>query len=113
MYMTFEEILNKYKSEYQDVVCEAPAYLLEKKQGEFTVKDYYNIPDNLRVELIDGVIYYMAAPTSVHQIITLKIGAMLEACHVMRTRLESKGCTARRILLLRCCLHLPGKRILA
>lgn len=76
--MTFEEILNRYKKENQDILRETPAYLFSKKQGEFTVEDYYNLPDEIRVELIDGVFYDMAAPTAVHQIISLKLGAMLE-----------------------------------
>lgn len=43
---------------------------MTKKQGEYTLDDYYHvIPDDMRVELIDGVIYNMTAPTSAHQII--------------------------------------------
>lgn len=38
-----------------------------KKQGEYTLEDYYNLPDERRVELIDGIIYDMSAPTFVHQ----------------------------------------------
>ncbi len=38
-----------------------------KKQGEYTLDDYYALPDERRVELIDGVIYDMSAPTFVHQ----------------------------------------------
>ncbi len=41
----------------------------KKKQGEYTLEDYYDIPDDLRVELIDGVIYELEAPTSIHQVI--------------------------------------------
>ena len=40
-----------------------------KKQGEYTLEDYYQFPDDVRLELIDGVIYYMASPTSAHQLI--------------------------------------------
>ena len=40
-----------------------------KKQGEYTLDDYYALPDDIRAELIDGVIYYMASPTYIHQII--------------------------------------------
>lgn len=39
----------------------------EKKQGEYTLEDYYALPDECRVELIDGVIYDMSAPTLLHQ----------------------------------------------
>ncbi len=38
-----------------------------KKQGEYTLDDYYALPDERRAELIDGVIYDMSAPTFVHQ----------------------------------------------
>lgn len=38
-----------------------------KKPGEYTLQDYYALPDERRVELIDGVIYDMSAPTFVHQ----------------------------------------------
>ena len=41
--------------------------LADKKQGEYTIEDYYRIPDEQRVELIDGVIYDMSAPTINHQ----------------------------------------------
>ncbi len=40
-----------------------------KQQGEFTLEDYYNLPEEERFELIDGVIYDMTAPTSAHQLI--------------------------------------------
>ena len=40
-----------------------------KMQGQYTLEDYYQYPDDIRMELIDGVIYDMTAPTSVHQII--------------------------------------------
>lgn len=38
-----------------------------KKQGEFTVNDYLALPDDRRVELIDGIIYDMEAPGTWHQ----------------------------------------------
>ena len=38
-----------------------------KRQGEYTLEDYYALPDERRVELIDGVIYDMSAPSFVHQ----------------------------------------------
>ena len=33
----------------------------------YTLEDYLALPDDLRVELIDGVFYDMAAPTTIHQ----------------------------------------------
>ncbi|MCM1268663.1 MAG: Uma2 family endonuclease [Bacteroidales bacterium] len=36
-------------------------------QGGHTLQDYYALPDDRRVELIDGVFYDMAAPSLVHQ----------------------------------------------
>ena len=44
-----------------------------KKQGEYTLEDYYALPDERRVELIDGVIYDMGASTFVHQHISAVI----------------------------------------
>lgn len=55
-----------------------PIYTVNiKKQGTYTLDDYYKIPDERRVELIDGVIYDMAAPTSAHQLIAGVIFAKL------------------------------------
>ncbi len=37
------------------------------RQGTYTLEDYYALPDEKRVELIDGVFYDMASPSGVHQ----------------------------------------------
>lgn len=50
----------------------APAYIT-KKQGEYTLEDYYALPEERRVELIDGVIYDMGAPTSLHQVLVTEL----------------------------------------
>lgn len=52
----------------------------EKKQGEYTLEDYYAIPDERRVELIDGVIYDMSAPSLLHQKILAQLHLQFEAC---------------------------------
>ena len=44
-----------------------------KKQGEYTLEDYYALPDDQRYELIDGVLYDMAAPAVTHQEIAFEI----------------------------------------
>lgn len=51
----------------------------EKRQGEYTVEDYYALPDERRVELIDGVIYDMSAPGFVHQRIAGKMFSYVDA----------------------------------
>ncbi|MCD8105264.1 MAG: Uma2 family endonuclease [Lachnospiraceae bacterium] len=33
----------------------------------YTEDDYWNLPENIRAELIDGQIYYMSAPNRIHQ----------------------------------------------
>lgn len=33
----------------------------------YTEEDYYNLPEDVRAELIDGQIYYQAAPSRIHQ----------------------------------------------
>ncbi len=40
---------------------------VNKKQGEYTIEDYFALPDGDRKELIDGVFYDMATPLTVHQ----------------------------------------------
>lgn len=63
-----------------DCVREAAAYraqFAEKKQGEYTLEDYYALPDERRVELIDGVIYDMSSPLFAHQIIVGEIFAQV------------------------------------
>ncbi len=42
-------------------------------QGSYTLEDYLALPDEKRVELIDGVFYDMSSPTYAHQIIAGKI----------------------------------------
>ena len=62
-----------------DMVKESAPYYAGKKQGEYTIEDYYALPDEQRVELIDGVFYDMASPLSVHQLIGGKIYQILGA----------------------------------
>lgn len=49
----------------------------KKKQGEYTIEDYRKLPEDERAELIDGTIYDMAAPLSVHQLLASKIYSSL------------------------------------
>lgn len=55
----------------------APSYGNWKKQGEYTIDDYYALPEDVRVELIDGVFYFTAAPSIVHQDIAFTVHTVL------------------------------------
>ena len=51
------------------VVKESIAYQTEAHtQGSYTIEDYYQLPDEKRVELIDGYFYDMSSPTTYHQL---------------------------------------------
>lgn len=52
-------------------------FIIGKKQGEYTLEDYYALPDERRVELIDGVFYDMASPIHIHQLISGQIYRIL------------------------------------
>lgn len=69
-----EKVLSRENGEFQPgyddrKVEEGIPYMASrsKKQGEYTLEDYYTLPDERRVELIDGVIFDMSAPSFVHQ----------------------------------------------
>ena len=49
-------------------------------QGNYTIEDYYALPDDIRVELIDGVIYDMGCPSRTHQIIQAELLFQLMMC---------------------------------
>lgn len=67
--------LNNLFSENHSVIKEsATAYFPDKKQGEYTIDDYYRIPEERRAELIDGVIYDLAAARPLHQFICSELG---------------------------------------
>ena len=38
-----------------------------KRQGEYTADDYRKLPEDVRAELIDGVLIFLEAPTFTHQ----------------------------------------------
>ena len=50
------------------------------KGGGHTEEEYLALPDDLRVELIDGVFYAMAAPARIHQTVALEIARQLMDC---------------------------------
>lgn len=50
----------------------------EDKIGDKTLADYLALPDDVRVELIDGVFYDMSAPSGAHQTIAGKLFPMFD-----------------------------------
>lgn len=44
-----------------------------------TEADYYNLPEDIRAELIDGKIYYQAAPNRIHQTILSELHATIHS----------------------------------
>jgi len=92
----WDSLSAQYKLEYEQrirnmMVSEpVPAYYGEKTEplihievqkgtGPYTVEDYLKLPDDIRVELIDGHFYNMPSPTTIHQRISLLIGMKLQA----------------------------------
>lgn len=64
-----EQLLSS-KKPWDPLIGESFAsYSSTRHQGEYTLEDYYNLPDDCRAELIDGVFYDMAPPSCPHQLI--------------------------------------------
>lgn len=52
----------------------------DPRQGSYIIEDYYALPDDRRVELIDGWIYDMAAPSRIHQTVLIQLAAQFVSC---------------------------------
>ncbi|MGN0362060.1 MAG: Uma2 family endonuclease [Bilifractor sp.] len=76
------------------------------RQGNYTLKDYLALPENQRAELIDGVIYDMASPLTIHQAILMEVAVLLRfmqekhsGCHVFSSPMDVQlDCDDRTIL---------------
>ena len=58
----------KARLEKTEIREAAVQYASGRKSDGYTIEDYYALPDERRVELIDGVFYDMGAPASLHQL---------------------------------------------
>ena len=76
------EVTFKYRAEL-------PEGADPKRQGLFTLKDYYALPEDQRAELIDGVLYNMTAPSLAHQTVALQIAHQFLLC---MDAFEKQGC---------------------
>ncbi|MDO4617053.1 MAG: Uma2 family endonuclease [Lachnospiraceae bacterium] len=66
------EVRGNSPSNISEVRESAPHYcetLPKKQQGEYTMDDFYALPEDQRWELIDGYLFEMNSPTSYHQLI--------------------------------------------
>lgn len=68
-YDTMKAIETAFKEEEEraDFVREASSYMSGMDDKVYTLEDYYGFPEDVRVELIDGKVFYMEAPTTSHQ----------------------------------------------
>lgn len=74
----YEQMIGQ--SSEQTMREEAAVYASKTMQGNHTLSDYYALPDESRVELIDGTFYDMASPGIAHQSILLDLGIRLREC---------------------------------
>lgn len=65
----FTKLQQESSERAKSMVREAPSFYAapQKKQGEYTLEDYYALPEDKRFELIDGYLYEMLAPVPLHQ----------------------------------------------
>ena len=76
-YSEIRELEKVFVKADKNKAAEALGAYQVKKQGEYTLEDYYALPADQRYELIDGVLYDMAAPAVTHQEIAFEIAVAL------------------------------------
>ena len=86
-----KEMENQYESKtnekQQDMIREQQiVYGTSAEKTEYTIEDYFALPEDQRAELIDGVFYDMATPLNIHQ----GIAGMLHH-ELMKFREKKKG----------------------
>lgn len=66
---------NEYivEAEGKEYIIRETAPYMVNGAGMYTIDDYLKLPDDVRVELIDGYFYAMAAPRGIHQMIAGEI----------------------------------------
>lgn len=68
------------RKEESSTLDEPAVYRVPSRKNIYTVDDYYALPEERRMELIDGVLYDMTAPTFIHQKILGELYAMFREC---------------------------------
>ena len=62
---------------------------LQAQQELITMEQYENLPENIRAEVFEGQIYYMASPSQIHQTI------LTELLVSIRSYFKKKAATAK------------------
>ena len=80
-------------------ICEpSGAYSTQPEEKRHTIEEYYALPEDQRVELIDGVFYDMGAPSMIHQRILGDLYILLRECadrHGMPCEVYLSPCDVR------------------
>lgn len=71
-------LMDKMNPDELWVIRDSGAAIPSEASGPYTVQDYYNLPEETRAELIDGEFFFMSAPSTVHQILVMKIASLLD-----------------------------------
>lgn len=68
-YDTITALENAFRHEEENAIFarEVSSYMSGMDDRIYTLEDYYAFPEDVRVELIDGKVFYMEAPTTTHQ----------------------------------------------
>lgn len=87
--------LSTYKYSYEEPPVSmlhenAPYYGMQEDDTIHTLEDYYALPDEKRVELIDGRFYEMTAPRAIHQAVLISLTYRFE--NYRRTKKDGKNC---------------------
>lgn len=66
-YDTMQALDEAFREEEALMLRETAIYEASDESREYTIDDYYRLPDDVRAELIDGKFFFMNSPTSAHQ----------------------------------------------
>ena len=81
----FDEAYNEVHKEAAFRYNVASKQRLKSSYEEKTLEDYLALPEGARIELIDGKFYDIAAPTMIHQSISLELGYLFKT-HVEKNK---------------------------
>lgn len=80
--------MSKMKNDTKNSKVQEDSSAYKLPNEKFNYGDYLSFDDDIRYEIIDGVLYEMSAPTTMHQMLTLEIATQFN------TQLRGKKCSA-------------------